>query len=222
VNPKELKSFIIGSYLGDGTIYQSSKKANAYLKIQHSIKQLDYANWKSQLLGDFAVPPVIVHRLFKGNPYTSCAFQTKVHPFCTRLRKLYRDGRKRLTRSILSYLTPLGLAIWYMDDGSAIRRSWKHKDGTRGPLKFRGLKIAVCSFSDEEVNMLIEFFQRKYNLTFKMYKSKGQYPMIAIYSKGALDFINIIKDYVPECMYYKINIEQETPNLVMTCSELHE
>jgi len=101
MNPKRYRSIIIGSYLGDGCIPKpQTKNSRCYLKIQHSIKQLEYARWKAKLLG--TKEPLIIKRTFKGKPYTACAFATGVNPFCTKLRALYdNSGHKRLKESIL-------------------------------------------------------------------------------------------------------------------------
>jgi len=215
MNPKKLNSIIIGSYLGDGCIpKEQTKNSNNYLKIQHSIKQIEYATWKSDLFEGFATKPIIINRMFKNKPYTCVAFQTKVHPFCTRLRKLYKDGKKTLNLSTLSYLDELGLAIWYMDDGSIVRNRYKRADGTKGHLKFRGIKIATCSFSDTEIELLRNVLKHKWDLDFKVYYSRNSeklYPVISIFGDDARRFIEIIKPYVPDCMKYKIDTKQEAP-----------
>jgi len=213
MSPNQLRSIIVGSYLGDGCIPKpQTKNSNCYLKVQHSIKQLEYAKWKSNLLGKFASEPLIVKRVFKGNPYTCCAFSTKVHPFCTRLRKLYKDGKKTINNSILSYLDELGLAIWYMDDGSILRNRYKRKDGSKGPLKFRGIKIAACSLSEAEIDLLVEYLKRKWNFEFKVYYSRNSeklYPTLCIFGQEARRFIKLVEEYVPDCMQYKIDTQQE-------------
>ena len=221
MSPKQLISFIVGSYLGDGCIPKqcNPNKRNCYLKIQHSIKQKDYADWKSNLLGGFATTPVVINRIAKGKPYQCVTFNTKVHPFCTRLRKLYKPGKygnsvKTINNSILSYLDEQGLAIWYMDDGGIVRNSYKRSDGTKGPLKFRGIKIAACSLSESEIEILTDYMQKRWGFTFKVYYSKNSeklYPVLALFSSEARRFINLIKPFVPECMAYKIDTQQEAP-----------
>jgi recombination protein RecA len=207
VNPNRLRSIIAGSYLGDGCIPKpQTKNSNCYLKVQHGIKQLDYIRWKSNLLGSFATEPIIINRTFKGKPYTATAFQTKVHPFCTRLRKLYdENGHKRVNNVVLSYLDELGLAVWYMDDGSKVTRRYKHVDGTYGKKKFRGTQIAICSFTPNECEIIQEYFNQKWNLDSKVYYSRGKYPKITFLSKNGYKFVDIVKPYIPECMLYKIN-----------------
>lgn len=220
VNPSnKIYSFLLGSYLGDGSVLKpQTKNSNCYLRIQHSIKQKDYIDWKYNLFKDFISSPLTIHRKIKDTEYICVTVQTKVHPFCTRLRKLYKFNKinnrfeKTINESILSYLNEFGLAIWYMDDGSIVRRKHNLINGTKSGYRFRGIKIATCSFSEEEIQMLLNLFKRKWNLNLKVYYSKKQeklYPILEIHGAEAKRFIEIIKPYVPECMKYKIDIQQE-------------
>ena len=211
MNPDRVRSIIIGSYLGDGTIAKpQTKNSQCYLKIQHSIKQADYIYWKQQLLPNFFSKPLIVNRKFKGEDYTSIATTTKVHPFCTKLRSLYVDGKKTLKDSIFKDFDELGLAIWYMDDGNLSWRRKTRKDGSSYKY-IGGIKIATCSFTEQECNILIDLLKRKWNLNSKIYWTKGKYPTLWLNSENAKLFIEIVKPFVPDCMEYKINIQRETP-----------
>lgn len=214
MNPKRLRSFIIGSYLGDGTIPKSrSKNSNCYLQIQHSEKQFEYLKWKSELLGDFGKEPILVKRTLKNKPYTYAMLTTKVHPFCTRLRKLYvgdQIQKKTINNSVISYLDELGLAIWYMDDGNLSYRKKKRKDGSTYKY-IGGVKLCTCSFSIDECNLLIDLLKRKWNLESKIYLTKGKYPIIWLNSTNTKKFIKIIEQFVPDCMKYKIDIKREVP-----------
>ena len=59
---------------------------------------------------------------FRGNA-PSYSFSTINHPELTAMHALcYPGGRKRLSRDWLEGLTPLSLAVWYLDDGSLNRR----------------------------------------------------------------------------------------------------
>ncbi len=130
---KRLKSLIMASYFGDGTITkQRSETGNCFLQIQHSEKQLEYAKYKADLFGTFSKDPIIVSRTFKGKPYKYILITTKVHPFLTKLRKHYDTlGNKRIKKWMFNYLDDQSLAIWYMDDGD-----WCSRKRTRNKKLF--------------------------------------------------------------------------------------
>lgn len=110
------RSVIIGSLLGDGAM---RCKRNALIEFNHSIAQKDYVDWKFQHLSDLvATPP----RQRQGNGgriayrFVSLSLP-ELTPF---YRAFYPDGRKSVPELTLS---PLALAVWFMDDGCKSRRS---------------------------------------------------------------------------------------------------
>jgi recombination protein RecA len=109
-------SLVIGTLLGDGAM---RCKTNALLEINHSIHQQSYVDWKFQLLaGLVGTPP----RMRNGNGgRIAYRFTTLSTPELTPMFRLfYRDGGKHVPKV---ELTPLALAVWFMDDGSRSRSS---------------------------------------------------------------------------------------------------
>jgi LAGLIDADG DNA endonuclease family len=109
-------SIIIGTLLGDGSM---RCKTNALLEINHSSSQSSYVQWKYRhLAGLVATPP----RLRKGNgDRVACRFVTRSLPVLTPYYHLfYEAGRKRVPEVELS---PLTLAVWFMDDGCRSRNA---------------------------------------------------------------------------------------------------
>jgi len=112
-----------------------------------------------------------------------------------------------------------------MDDGSVVRAHPKRKDGTRGPVKFRGVKIATCSFDSDEIELLRTYLLEKWGFNFKVYYSRNKeksYPVLELFGAESKKFLERIGPYIPECMAYKTDIQQEAClNNTKTCSELH-
>lgn len=208
---KRIKSIVIASYLGDGTISKpATPNDNCYLKISHSIKQKEYIEYKANLFGDLANQPYIVNRLFKDKPYTCITFETHRNKFFRQLRQHYRDGRKYLKKWMLNYLDLEGVAIWYMDDGSLKRAKRKYKDGTIKTV-CEGCKFAICSLSEKEYNLLIKYFNNKYNLFPKVYLTHGKYPVLVFNKTESDKLFSLISPYIPEFMRYKIDLQREVP-----------
>jgi recombination protein RecA len=105
---------VVGTLLGDGSM---RCKTNALLEINHSAGQQSYVEWKYRQLEDLvATPP----KLRRGNAgRIACRFVTRSLPALTPyFRLFYANGRKAVPDV---ELTPLTLAVWFMDDGCRSR-----------------------------------------------------------------------------------------------------
>jgi ubiquinol-cytochrome c reductase cytochrome b subunit len=103
---------------------------------------------------------------------------------------LYKDNIKIVPQSIGEYLTPLALAIWFMDDGSKLGK---------------GAKIATNCFSHKEIEYLCLILKKKYNLDTSIHtggKDKGQ--TIYIKSSSMPNFSKIVKPFMITSMLYKL------------------
>jgi len=108
---KVQQQLILGSVLGDGYL---RKKVNAHLQITHSAKQKSYVDWKYNILKNIVITPP---KFYKGNgSRVGYRFFTKSIPELTDFYdKFYQSGRKAVPKNLI--LSPLSLAVWYMDDG---------------------------------------------------------------------------------------------------------
>lgn len=110
------RSVIIGSLLGDGAM---RCKANALIEFNHSIAQKDYVDWKFQQLVQLVRTPP---RSRQGNGgRIAYRFVSLSLPELTPYyRTFYSGGHKTIPDLTL---TPLALAVWFMDDGSKSYRA---------------------------------------------------------------------------------------------------
>jgi recombination protein RecA len=132
---------ILGSLLGDGHIGRI-KPYSAQFRITHGAAQTEYCLWKQSLFKGLVG--------YRGqNVRGGHAFDTiPMYELRQLAHLMYRDngkGGKRITPELLSRLTPLALAIWYMDDGTF--------DNDR---RFRA-EIAAHSFSFEDRQQLVDW-----------------------------------------------------------------
>jgi hypothetical protein len=109
-------SVIIGTLLGDGAM---RCKTNALLEVNHSAAQASYVDWKYRQLAELvATPPKV--RNGNGNR-VAYRFVTRSLPILTPyFRLFYETGKKRVPEVELS---PLALAVWFMDDGCRSRNA---------------------------------------------------------------------------------------------------
>ena len=110
---------VLGSLMGDGNLSPNLRDRNGVrFRLGHGAKQLEYLQWKTALMGN------IRHTMRESSQGASFVDFTPLPELAELRRAVYLgDGKKFLSEEYLKALTPLALAIWYMDDGSFSLRS---------------------------------------------------------------------------------------------------
>jgi recombination protein RecA len=110
------QAIIVGSLLGDGSM---RCRANALLEINHSFHQRSYVDWKYRHLAELVRTPP---KMRAGNGRrTAYRFVTLSLPALTSYFRLFYESRKKVVPEL--ELSPLALAVWFMDDGCRSRSS---------------------------------------------------------------------------------------------------
>lgn len=97
---------------------------------------------------------------------------------------------KKVSSDIENYLTPLALAIWFMDDGS---------------LLAPGVKIAVNNFTFKDIMLLCRVIKVKYQIIASIHsggKNKGY--TLYIHKQSMKTFSNLVKPFMLKSMLYKL------------------
>lgn len=202
------EQFIFGKLLGDGSVYKGQKSVNCRLGFAHGIKQKEYCEYCYEFIKRWCKNPP-VYREQKRNPkiYSTPILKKYVlesisHPEFSRLRRyFYEHGTKIVNNDILSNITPLGLAIWYQDDGSL--------EIDRRTNNINGMKLHTLQFSYTCVKNICSWLEKTYNIYSnpnKSQKSKNGDMMycIRISKRSIKDFSDLIRPYVHSSMTYKI------------------
>jgi hypothetical protein len=191
---KQQTSVLVGSLLGDGTLGVGKGALNANLKVEHCLVQKEYVFWKYGFFRDWVLtPPKISFRYREtGEKYEkSWWFRTLRHPEITYFHNIFYPefGRKIVPDNIGKYLTPLALAIWYMDDGSV---------GWRGVCD-----ISTYSFSGREIAILRDALNGNFgiNSEYIMDRDIGYRMFFDRINSQKLN--NLLEPYVLPCMRYK-------------------
>jgi hypothetical protein len=198
LSAKQLE-IITGSLLGDGHLTTPTKATfNSYFQEEHCVAQEEYCRWKYEQLKPFS------RRFFTNKQRASCVLRTLCHPVLTALeqkwykrdengnRMLNKNGKKIKVLPPDLILTPLSLAILYLDDGTNIP-------------KRRSVTIATHCFNYSNVEVLCNLIK---SLGIDNCKTvKG--PMIYIGASSYLKFIDLVGEYVfSDCMKYKIDLKE--------------
>lgn len=197
---KEQKSLLIGLLLGDGTI-----SSNYVFKLSHSETQREFLEWKIDLLNKFG---------FKNNGVkeyiSTCGYnkgnkvlysQMSLNPTIKALRRTVYTPKKHITRRLLNWLTPIGLAIWYMDDGCINVNTSKQRSSIQHTIK-----IATCVDLDT-AQVIIDYFKEVWDVQFRPFKEgKGTYSIASSTESDCAAFIQIIRPYIEQVpsLLYKI------------------
>ena len=177
---------IIGCLLGDGAM---RCKTNALLEINHSVHQRSYVDWKFGHLADLVSTPPKVRNGNGGR--LAYRFLTRSLPELTPYYRLfYGSGVKRVPDI---KLTPLTLAVWFMDDGGRSRNA---------------VYLNTQRFDAESQQQLLEHLQEQWGIAATLNRDKSYY-RIRVSVEGTNRLASLIEPYLLPELRYKL--PQVTP-----------
>ncbi len=171
---------VFGSILGDGSMRYASDY-NVQLRVGHGAEQDEYCLWKESLFNGLV-------KYKATNSKGGHSFDTIPMYELAKLYELgYQDGKKNPNPELIERLSPLAIAIWYMDDGTF------DKD--------RQNRCSICcsGIPVEKQQMLVAWFNQQ-----------GIYPKLD--SRGRINFSKsetpklheMIAPYIHPSMQYKL------------------
>ncbi len=176
---------VYGSVLGDGSLRKTSNH-NVQLRIGHGAKQTAYAQWKQSLFNGLV-------KYSATNAKGGWSFDTiPMYELAQVHKQTYSNGKKDPTPELIDQLSPLAVAIWYMDDGSLYGGLTRH-----GKPRQPRASIAMQGFSQEKRELLHEWFTRNGieaglsqngSLTFTVEGTRALHEMIAPYVHPSMDY----------------------------------
>lgn len=186
------REILVGLILGDGHL--ETRNGRTYrLKVEHSIKQKEYVDWLYKNFVEWInQPPKARIKESFGKEVDAYGFTTySSGTLRFYAQKFYFGKNKVLPKMIGKMLTPLSLAIWFMDDGSY--KSDKH----------RTYIIHSLGYKKEELMFVVDAFKKKFGINAGLHKQYHKW-RIYIYSDSAAKFRELIEPYVIPEMRYKL------------------
>lgn len=145
------RQIILGSLLGDGSLKIHPEYRNARFAFRHSEKQSEYFHWKVSQLNEISSDKSVWLQSPGNGDFSrndKWRYQSRALPELTAIYNETSDNhRLRIRRRWLNKLSPLALAIWWMEDGSLIGR-----EARRGVLCTDG-------FQEAEVHLLSDYLK---------------------------------------------------------------
>jgi recombination protein RecA len=164
----------------------------------HSAVQAPYLDWKVSLLGDIGHSRTENAKGAVFADFTPLPELTEVHDVV-----YFGDGKKHLTWEYLKSLTPLALAVWYMDDGCFTVRSKGVQERTAGGTG--RIEICVEAMSPGSRDRLAQYLRDTYKLEVKL-TSRGarQISVLQFNTASSEKFQKIVAPYIHPSMEYKL------------------
>jgi hypothetical protein len=181
----------LGTIYGDAYIRIPDDSVNASGHFAHSFKQRNYCIWKYEKLKRFCSEPKEVSEIDKRNGKTYYAIDVRIcaNPVFTKLYPLiYNNKIKYINPELINQIEPLGIAVWFMDDGYYDHESYA---------------ISTNCFNDEDLKNILNMFQSKFGLEFTVHNNH----VIRLIKKHAKNFRDLIQPYIHSDCVYKLGLD---------------
>jgi recombination protein RecA len=164
----------------------------------HGAKQAEYLDWKVSLLANI---PHSRSTNTKGAVFADFTPLSELHEL--RSAVYLGDGKKFLSEEYLKALTPMALAIWYMDDGSFTLRSKGAQQRTAGGSG--RIEICVEAMNDSSQVRLRDYLRDTHGLDVRLRHAGSAGKAVLVFSTQATaKFQDLIAQYVHPSMAYKL------------------
>jgi DNA-directed RNA polymerase beta subunit/DNA-directed RNA polymerase beta' subunit len=196
------EQLLYGSLLGDS--YLTKPSTNALYNCSHGSSQYDYLLYKKNILDVFCNnDPSLGMRKAEGKFKERRVYRlrTMQHSVFTNIYTLcYPLGKRLITQDWLDKIDAMGLAFWFMDDGSA-------------GVYNRKLHLTLCThrYSYKEVKLLCSWLENKWGIASRIHRQKlyaekdTDYGYaITLSPNSAVSFLEIVAPYIVPSMKYKV------------------
>jgi recombination protein RecA len=191
---------VLGSVMGDGNLSAPVRSAaqSARFRMGHGAKQSAYLDWKVSLLDN------VPHSTRMNSKGAVFADFTPLAELGELREVVYQgDGKRHLSWDYLKALTPLALAIWYMDDGCLTIRSKGVQLRTGGGSG--QIEICVEAMSPGTRDRLLEYFRDTHKLDVKLMERGVREVAVLQFTTAASEkFQKLVAPYVHPSMEYKL------------------
>lgn len=207
INSSELKGYLTGLIFGDGYIDGgNTKRAFVIKSINKDFIDEIKANLESCTNFKINVRDIPEHDSCGCHHKESWELRVQAHPyFAKKYHHFYDDYRHRIaSKESLEWLTPHGLANWYMCDGYICLVG-----KTKGFIRSRRIDICTDRYSKQTVESMCIALRNKFRLDTSIIKRNDQY-RIRIKQTSYNDFISLIAPYIVNSMRYKLYLGYET------------
>jgi len=211
------RQIVVGSLLGDGGLKKKERENSlSSFYFSQSVIRKRYVEWMYRELLPFSTNLVDREQTTCFSRYPSvsnnndstcksCTFATIRHPLFSKLENQWylrdADGtyalrpngqRIKIIPHGISSLSPLTVAVWYWDDGTNNTQSGN-------------ITLFTNGFTCDEVDRLRSMLKNLNIVNTNITRNRDR-PIITILRKSYLDFIHMVKPFLPDqCLAYKVD-----------------
>ena len=190
---------VLGGLMGDGHLAPNrSGRHGVRYRMGHGAEQADYVGWKASMLGN-------IEQSRSVRPNGAVHVDITPLPELAELREVvyWGDGKKHLTEEYLKALTPLALAVWYMDDGSLQVRSEGKQARTAGGSG--RIEICVQAMSEASRERVASMLRDTYGVGCRVAPRGARSQAFLTMTRAGTDrFMELVAPYVHPSMDYKL------------------
>ncbi len=186
-----------GTLMGDSALSPTRSGHGARFRYSHSAKQMAYADWKASLFSNVGHT-----RHVRADGVVTYDFQPL--PELAPLRQgVYVDTEKVFDDDYFKSLSPLSLALWYMDDGSFTVRSKGVQKRTAG-LTGRA-EICVEAMEPATRERLVAYLSDTWGIRAKLVASGARNVALLVFANDETAKLHaLIAPFVHPSMEYKL------------------
>ena len=186
------KEILVGSLLGDGHLETFNQGKTSRLIVVQSSKKKVYFQFLYDHFQNLIKTPIYT-RVYQTHQCESSTlrFATQTSSVFTPYRDMfYTEKTKHVPLSIPHILTPLGLAVWYMDDGSI------------KSAQSKGVYLNTHGFSVSDIELLCDVLKTKFHIDAWKRPDSGKW-RIYVSGKSYERLGELITPFFTQDMWYK-------------------
>ena len=186
---------LLGGLMGDGALSPTRSGHGARYRFGHSAREAEYADWKASLFAN-------VGGSRSTNGRGAVFHDLRPLPELSELRGAVHFGNKKvISYDYLKRLTPLALAIWYMDGGTFTLRSQGLQQRTEGGSG----RSEICVEAMEETSRerLRDHLSDTWGISAKLLDRAGE-AVLQFPAAETAKLHELIAPYVHPSMSYKL------------------
>ncbi|HEU0104015.1 MAG TPA: intein-containing recombinase RecA [Mycobacteriales bacterium] len=190
---------VLGGLMGDAALSPSriAGSLGTRFRMGHGRAQADYLDWKAALLGN-------VEQSRSVNAKGAAFVDLTPLPELAELRGTvyWGDGKKHLSYDYLKGLSPLALAVWYMDDGSfQVRAKGLQERTADGSGRS---EICVQAMSEGSRERLVETLADRFDLHPKLSRRGARQMAVLVFGDETAKLHELVAPFVHPSMQYKL------------------
>ena len=190
---------VLGGLMGDAHLAPNLRDRHGVrFRMGHGEAQVEYLDWKASLFGNIGQSRTV-------NAKGAAFVDLSPLPELGELREVvyWGDGKKHLTDDYLKSLTPLALAIWFMDDGSFTERSLGLQQRTAGGSG--RVEFCVEAMSEASRVRLADYLRDVHGVDCKLsIRGAAKKAVLTMTTAGSSRFLELVAPFVHPSMDYKL------------------